>query len=125
MGPHAPPGALIQHMTAPELWPRWFEAAHIAPPALTSGPRHELMSMALNAALLGLGIALLPACMTGDAVARRRRQTERSGLPGMAARTVGHAGPVTRPRMGRRASAVRSRALGVVDVEHAGGYFVQ
>jgi LysR family glycine cleavage system transcriptional activator len=72
VGPHTPPGALIQHMTAPELWPRWFEAARIVPPTLSAGPRHELMSMALNAALVGLGIALLPAYMTGDAVARRR-----------------------------------------------------
>jgi LysR family glycine cleavage system transcriptional activator len=72
LGPHTPPGALIQHTTAPELWPRWFEAARIASPPLTSGPRHELMSMALNSALVGLGVALLPAYMTGDAVARRR-----------------------------------------------------
>jgi LysR family transcriptional regulator, glycine cleavage system transcriptional activator len=72
LGPHTPAGDLIQHTTAPELWARWFDAAGLAPPALNTGPRHELMSMALNAALVGLGVALLPSYMTDDAVRRRR-----------------------------------------------------
>jgi len=71
LGPHTPAGALIQHTTAPDLWPRWFDAAGVAAPALSAGPRHELMSLAFNAALVGLGVALLPAFMTADAVARR------------------------------------------------------
>ena len=72
LGPHTPPGDLIQHTTAPELWARWFDAAGVTPPALNTGPRHELMSMARNAALVGLGVALLPSYMTDDAVKRRR-----------------------------------------------------
>jgi DNA-binding transcriptional LysR family regulator len=72
LGPSTPPGALIQHTTAPELWPRWFDAAGRCSPSLGVGPRHDLMSMALNSALVGLGVALLPAYMTGDAVTRRR-----------------------------------------------------
>jgi len=72
LGPHTPPGSLIQHSTALELWPRWFATRGLQAPELGAGPRHDLMSMALNSALVGLGVTLLPAYMTGDAVARRR-----------------------------------------------------
>ena len=57
---------------AAPAWVRWFAAAGLQAPSLSDGPRHDLMSMALNAALVGLGVALLPDFMTGDAVARRR-----------------------------------------------------
>lgn len=72
MGPDTPAAALIQHSTAPEAWQRWFDAAKLNPPPLGQGPRHDLMSMSLNAALVGLGVALLPDYMTGEAVAAKR-----------------------------------------------------
>ena len=72
LGPQTPPAALIRHSTAPEAWARWFSAARRQAPPLDDGPRHDLMSMTLNAALVGLGVALLPDFMTGDALATRR-----------------------------------------------------
>lgn len=72
LGPHTPGAALIRHRTVPDLWPRWFARAGLQPPPLEQGPRHDLMSMALNAALAGLGVALLPDFMTADALQRRR-----------------------------------------------------
>jgi LysR family transcriptional regulator, glycine cleavage system transcriptional activator len=72
LGPHTPPAQLIHHTTAPQAWARWFERAKLHPPALRDGPRHELMSMSLNAALVGLGVALLPDFMADSAVASRQ-----------------------------------------------------
>lgn len=72
LGPHTPAAALIRHSTAPEAWARWFSAARREAPALNDGPRHDLMSMTLNAALVGLGVAMLPDYMTGDALTARR-----------------------------------------------------
>jgi LysR family transcriptional regulator, glycine cleavage system transcriptional activator len=88
LAPHASPGwvrqhgkrldehtastALIHHTTLMEAWPRWFAAARRVPPQGELGPRHDLMSMALNAALAGLGVALLPAFMTQPALAARQ-----------------------------------------------------
>jgi LysR family transcriptional regulator, glycine cleavage system transcriptional activator len=72
LGPHAPSTALIQHSTEPQAWARWFAKARLTPPSLSDGPRHDLMSMAMHAAQAGLGVALLPAFMTSDAVADKR-----------------------------------------------------
>jgi len=72
LGSHTPAAALIGHSTAPEAWVGWFDAARLQPPALGEGPRYDLMSMALNAAQVGLGVALLPDFMTSAALAARR-----------------------------------------------------
>jgi LysR family transcriptional regulator, glycine cleavage system transcriptional activator len=72
LGPDTPTQQLIHHRTAPELWPRWFAQAKLPCPATAQGPQHDLMSMALNAALVGLGVALLPAYMGDEAVAAGR-----------------------------------------------------
>jgi LysR family transcriptional regulator, glycine cleavage system transcriptional activator len=89
--PHASPGWVRRHgrsldsstpaTSLPEAWPRWCEAAGVVMPGRTNGPagdarqlgpRHDLMSLALHAALAGLGVALLPAFMTDQAVAARQ-----------------------------------------------------
>jgi DNA-binding transcriptional LysR family regulator len=72
LGPQTPAPQFIHHRTAPELWPRWLAAARLPGPAASQGPQHDLMSMALNAALVGLGVALLPAYMADEAVAAGR-----------------------------------------------------
>lgn len=72
LGPDTPPATLIQHTTVPEAWPGWCQQAGVVLPQGARGPRHDLMSMALQAAQAGLGVALLPDFMTGDAVAARR-----------------------------------------------------
>ena len=62
---------LIQHSTVLEAWPKWLEAAGMDPHAINpQGPRYDLMSMALNAAIAGLGVALLPTYLTDGALAR-------------------------------------------------------
>jgi LysR family transcriptional regulator, glycine cleavage system transcriptional activator len=60
---------LIHHTTVPEAWPRWFEAAGLSLESSPQAPRYDLMSMALNAAVAGLGAVLLPAYMVGDSLA--------------------------------------------------------
>jgi LysR family glycine cleavage system transcriptional activator len=61
---------LIQHTTVAEAWAGWFGAAGIEREPGPGAPRYDLMSMAMNAACAGLGAALLPDWMTGDACAR-------------------------------------------------------
>ena len=54
-------------------WPGWLAAAlpraGIAPAHLLAGPQYDLLSMALNGAIGGLGVALLPDYMASTATA--------------------------------------------------------
>lgn len=63
---------LIRHTTVPQAWSNWLAAAGlqdaVEPHALTSGPVYDLLSMALNGAMAGIGIALLPAYMAHTAL---------------------------------------------------------
>jgi LysR family transcriptional regulator, glycine cleavage system transcriptional activator len=75
LGVHTPAEMLIHQTTLPEGWPGWFARAGLAAPAGLAGPtgpRHDLLSMALNAAMAGLGVALLPDFMVEHALASRR-----------------------------------------------------
>lgn len=79
-----PTSALIHHSTVPEAWQAWFDLEGIKAgtelqASRTQGPRYGLMSMALNAAVAGLGVVLLPAFMAQDALAmgRLRRLSKR------------------------------------------------
>lgn len=67
-----PSSALIHHSTVPEAWHAWFEVDGIDAKPGNTGPRYELMSMALNAAIAGLGVVLLPAFMAQDALGMGR-----------------------------------------------------
>jgi LysR family transcriptional regulator, glycine cleavage system transcriptional activator len=69
-----PSTALVHHSTVPEAWGAWFKLAGLAEPVQPTGPRYELMSMALNAAIAGLGVVLLPAFMADDALATGKLQ---------------------------------------------------
>ncbi|GIX24552.1 MULTISPECIES: LysR substrate-binding domain-containing protein [Caldimonas] len=51
---------LLQQTTRPEAWRRWFAAAGVDTERSLQGPRYELFSMSVQAALLGLGVALVP-----------------------------------------------------------------
>ena len=64
-----PAAALIHQTTVPEGWPGWLAAAGLQLAPGPGGPRHDQLSMALHAALAGLGVALLPGFMSDDAVA--------------------------------------------------------
>ena len=74
-----PPSALVHHSTVPEAWQAWFKLEGIDTEPGLQGPRYELMSMVLNAAIAGLGAVLLPAFMAEDALAmgRLRRLSRR------------------------------------------------
>ena len=64
---------LIRHTTVATAWPGWLAAAlpraGIAPAHLLAGPQYDLLSMALNGAIGGLGVALLPDYMASTATA--------------------------------------------------------
>jgi LysR family transcriptional regulator, glycine cleavage system transcriptional activator len=84
-GPHAQ--AMLQHTTLPLAWNGWLRQQGNSPIAATQsqqevamGPRYDLMFMAMNAAVTGLGVALLPEFMAAPLVAARRL----SKLPGRA-----------------------------------------
>lgn len=63
---------LISHTTVPEAWPAWLAraqlTARITESHRSTGPRYDLLSMALNGAIAGLGVALLPDYLTTTAV---------------------------------------------------------
>lgn len=63
---------LIRHTTVPQAWPGWLARAglqhEVAAPSLNNGPQYDLLSMALNGAIAGLGIALLPEYLAASAV---------------------------------------------------------
>lgn len=67
-----PLSALVHHTTVLDAWQKWFDHSGIEIGTGQEGPRYELMSMALNAAVVGLGAALLPDFMANDAVATGR-----------------------------------------------------
>jgi len=69
IGAGTPRSALIQHLTLPDAWEGWFAQQGIEASPGHQGPRYEVMSMALNASVAGMGVALLPAYMTGDLLA--------------------------------------------------------
>ena len=51
---------LLQQSTRPIAWRQWFDALGVAAPLALSGPRYELFSMTVAAAVHGLGLALVP-----------------------------------------------------------------
>jgi LysR family transcriptional regulator, glycine cleavage system transcriptional activator len=55
---------LLQQANRPSAWADWFAAQGIAAADTIRGPRFELTSMLMEAAMSGLGVALLPACLT-------------------------------------------------------------
>lgn len=67
-----PLSALVHHTTVLDAWQKWFARSGIELGTGQEGPRYELMSMALNAAVVGLGAVLLPDFMANDAVATGR-----------------------------------------------------
>lgn len=51
---------LLQQSTRPTLWLQWFQAAGIDPRTTLRGHRFEQFSMVIEAAIAGLGVALVP-----------------------------------------------------------------
>jgi DNA-binding transcriptional LysR family regulator len=67
-----PRASLLHHHTLPDGWEEWFRFEGLVGRPGRDGPRFEIMSMALNAAVAGLGVVLLPAFMVADHVAAGR-----------------------------------------------------
>lgn len=57
---------LLQQSTRPHSWRHWFESVGYSPGNELVGPRYELFSMSLQAAIVGLGVALVPEYALGD-----------------------------------------------------------
>lgn len=51
---------LLQHTTRPQAWQDWFSHVGVGCPNALSGPRFEQLAMVIQAAVAGLGIALMP-----------------------------------------------------------------
>jgi LysR family glycine cleavage system transcriptional activator len=64
---------LIRHTTVAHAWPRWLSCAGLAddvqPRRVEAGPQYDLLSMALNGAIAGIGVTLLPHYVAQAAVA--------------------------------------------------------
>ncbi len=67
-----PRSSLIHHQTLPGAWDGWFGLEGSAGETGRDGPRYEIMSMALNASVAGMGVVLLPPYMGDDMVASGR-----------------------------------------------------
>ena len=57
---------------SPHAWRRWFEAGGLACDGDLRGPRYEQFSMSVQAAVLGLGVALVPDFMVEEELAQSR-----------------------------------------------------
>lgn len=94
--------ALIRRVTVPEAWSGWLQQSGLAdtiPQAhLAAGPSYALLSMALNGAVGGLGIALLPHFMVASAV-RARQLVCLSPQPWVAPRAYYLRWPSWRPEL--------------------------
>ncbi|MEO6354915.1 MAG: transcriptional regulator GcvA [Oxalobacteraceae bacterium] len=51
---------LLQHTTRPQAWRDWFDRVGVDCPNALFGPRFEQLSMVIQAAVAGLGVALMP-----------------------------------------------------------------
>ena len=51
---------LLQQSTRPYAWRQWFAAQGLSVPRDMSGPRYELFTMLAQAAMHGMGVALIP-----------------------------------------------------------------
>ena len=61
---------LLQQTTRPLAWREWFQASGLQVATDLGGPRMELFSMLIEAAIHGLGVALVPPFFVQDELAR-------------------------------------------------------
>jgi LysR family glycine cleavage system transcriptional activator len=57
---------LLQQTTRPYAWRQWFTSLSLTVEHDMTGPRHELFSMLSQAAIQGMGIALIPPFLVSD-----------------------------------------------------------
>ncbi len=51
---------LLQQSTRPHAWRQWFHSASVLAPKALAGPRYELFSLTVAAAVCAMGVALVP-----------------------------------------------------------------
>jgi LysR family glycine cleavage system transcriptional activator len=54
---------LLHQTNRPTAWADWFAEAGVSAPNAFRGPRFELIGMLCRAAVVGIGVALVPACL--------------------------------------------------------------
>jgi LysR family glycine cleavage system transcriptional activator len=59
-----PAATLLHRINRPTAWLDWFAVEGIRSADIARGPRFELLAMLTQAAVAGLGVALLPMCLT-------------------------------------------------------------
>jgi len=57
---------LLHHTSAPHLWPSWFQSAGYDDPRSRNGAQYEQYFLLSQAAIAGIGIALIPRCVIED-----------------------------------------------------------
>lgn len=57
---------LLQHISAPDAWHDWMQAAGAHPDHISTGPSFDQYSLLAEAAIAGLGVALIPACLVEE-----------------------------------------------------------
>ena len=57
---------LLHLVSRPDAWRRWFDAAELGGTNVIRGPRFDIQSTLISAAISGLGIALLPEFLISD-----------------------------------------------------------
>lgn len=72
---------LLQQSTRPQAWSDWFRAVGVDAPLALAGPRYELFSMAVAAAVHGLGVALVPRLLVEEELLRGELCNACSQLP--------------------------------------------
>jgi len=63
---------LLQHTTRPNAWVEWLGAAGVSQINGLKGPRFEHFSMVIQAAIAGIGVAVLPEFLVKDEIAAGR-----------------------------------------------------
>jgi DNA-binding transcriptional LysR family regulator len=63
---------LLQQSTRPYAWREWLESVGVRAANDMAGPRYELFSMLTEAAIHGMGVALIPRLLVEDELARGR-----------------------------------------------------
>lgn len=69
--PDWPQCTLLQQSTRPYAWRQWFDSGELRLDGDMSGPRFELFSMLIEAAQLGMGVALVPRILVERELARQ------------------------------------------------------
>jgi len=81
---------LLQHVSVPQAWSHWCERHGIAGINPHGGIQLDLYSAIVRAVAAGMGLALVPACLVEDELARGEVITALAGAPGRLTSDTGY-----------------------------------